>query len=91
MLFSVYSDSLNQVDVIWSVNTSQKSSSAANEISHAELQSATIMKYKSSYNQACHYMKCFNLWNNQKISILTIFDEINFYEKSFFLKMFFDD
>ena len=91
VLSSVYSDHLNQVDVIQSVNTSWKSSSAANKISHAESQSATIAKYKSLYDQAHHYVKCFNLWNNQKISTLTTSDEINLYEKSFFLKMSFDD
>ena len=50
MLFSVYSDHSNQVDMIWSVNTSWKSFSAANEISHVKLQSAIITEYKSFYD-----------------------------------------
>jgi len=80
---SVYPGRSNQVDVTRSVNTSRKSSPAANEVSHAE--------YKSPYDQARHYVERFNLWNNQKTSTLTTSNEINLYEKPFSLKMSFDD
>jgi hypothetical protein len=80
---SVYPGRSNRVDVTRSVNTSRKSSPAANEVSHAE--------YKSPYDQARHYVERFNLWNNQKTSTLATPDEINLYEKPFSLKMSFDD
>ena len=78
-------------DVTRAIDITRKTSPAANDISHVESQRAIVAHHKSPYDQARRYVERFNLWKNQKTSILATPDEVNLYEKPFSLKMSFDD